>query len=117
MRPATGSVTKWTRPQLRSSVIPRRRGSEPLLAAGRARSLAQAGSVRPDARRSEDPTRTLPDELQADQDQEDVDVGVEEFARDLANQQHAEPSCEHGERKQRRRGEQVLTGELAQRHI
>src|SRR3954454_13919639 len=110
MRPATGSVTKWTRPQLRSSVIPRRRGSEPLLAAGRARSLAQAGSVRTDARRSGDTTRALPDQLQADQDQENVDGGLEAFTLHAADHQQAKPGCGRGERKQRRRGEQVLTG-------
>ena len=66
---------------------------------------------------SEDPTRTLPDELQADQDQENVNGGVETFTRNAADQQHANPRREHGQRKQRRRGEQVLTGELAQRYI
>src|SRR3954464_6808167 len=39
--------------------------------------------------RSKDPPCALPDELQADQDQENVDGRVEAFVRDTADQQQA----------------------------
>jgi hypothetical protein len=96
---ATTDLSELRHPQLRhrgadgkkSTVCPRQSAAH--TAAADAHNVNESAKVV-----LEDPTCALPNELQTDQDQEQINRSVEAFARNAADQQHAKPGCEHGKR-------------------